>query len=139
VPFISKITDDLWQGGCTIGLILPTEVKHVVSLYAWEQYVVRHPLSSSLTVRMYDDLESGVGHEQVLAIARWVNLCRKTGVTLVHCQAGLNRSALISATALVLDGMSPPGAIELLRAKRSPAVLCNPSFVDQIMALDDPL
>lgn len=59
--------------------------------------------------------------EHVLAHAR-------QGPTLVHCQAGLNRSGLVAALALILDGMLPAAAIDLLRQHRSPAVLCNPAF-----------
>ena len=62
------------------------------------------------------------------AIATWVNTCRETAPTLVHCQAGLNRSSLVAARALVLGGRTPDEAITLIRRKRSPACLCNPAF-----------
>ena len=127
VPFISEIAPNLWTGGCRDGLILPDHIVHLVSLYPWERYKRAHDLGSSLTVRMYDDLK-GPDADQVLTIAAWVNVCRKTGPTLVHCQAGLNRSGLVAAAALMLNGMSADDAIGLLRAKRSPAVLCNSKF-----------
>ena len=126
VPYISQITDDLWTGGCTDGLVLPPEIAHVVSLYPWEAYTIKHELRSLLSVRMYDSEDQGF--EQVNAIAAWVNVCRRDGPTLVHCQAGLNRSGLVAARALTLDGMSGSEAISLLREKRSPAVLCNRAF-----------
>lgn len=127
-PFISQITDNLWQGGCERGLVLPEFIDHVVSLYPWEAYTINHKLESSLTVRMYDDL-AGPDREQVEALARWVNVCRKTGTVLVHCQAGLNRSGLIAAAALMLSaGCSADLAISMVRRARSDAVLCNPSF-----------
>lgn len=129
VPFVSAITGDLWTGGCQNGLVLPGEIRHVVSLYPWEGYTLRHELDSNLQVRLYDDL-AGPDRDHMEAIARWVNVCRATGVTLVHCQAGLNRSALVAGLALVLDGSTPDDAIALLREKRSPAVLCNPSFAE---------
>lgn len=131
VPFISNIAPNLWQGGCEDGLVLPREIKHVVSLYKWEQYTVEHELESSLTVTMYDSLD-GPDYDQVKALAQWVNICRQTGPVLVHCQAGLNRSSLVAATALVLDGLSPEGAIALLRNVRSKACLCNPVFFDWV-------
>lgn len=125
---ISQVTDNLWQGGCEDGLILPSNIKHVVSLYKWEHYKVKHELLSSLTVEMYDDLR-GPNRRQVKALAEWINVCRASGPTLVHCQAGLNRSGLLTAAALILgDGLTPDEAIDLLREQRSPAVLCNPSF-----------
>jgi protein-tyrosine phosphatase len=137
VPFVSKITDNLWQGGCENGLVLPSEVVHVVSLYPWEAYKVCHELQSHLSVRLYDDL-AGPDREQMMALARWINVCRKTGVTLVHCQAGLNRSGLLAGLALVLEGRSPIDAVALLRSTRSPAVLCNPVFEDWLLSFSEP-
>lgn len=134
VPFVSAITDDLWQGGCEDGMVLPRDVRHLISLYPWEQYTVEHELDSSLSVRLYDSVDQEF--DAVTDIARWVNRCRKTGVTLVHCQAGLNRSALVAATALILDGTDPGEAVALLRSKRSPAVLCNPAFVAWLISTD---
>lgn len=130
VPFISPIEPMLFQGGCKNGLVLPTEVRHLVSLYPWERYtIMRQNMSSELYVEMYDDL-AGPGLEQIIALGNWVNVCRESGVTLVHCQAGLNRSALICASALMLgDGLSADEAVSLLRERRSPAVLCNRKFV----------
>lgn len=127
VPFVSQITDDLWTGGCEDCLVLPANIAHVVSLYPWETYRVEHEIRSVLSVVMYDSADQGFA--QVNAIAAWVNVCRHSGPTLVHCQAGLNRSALVAARALMLrDGLSGAQAIALLREKRSPAVLCNRTF-----------
>ena len=50
------------------------------------------------------------------------------GATAHNCQAGLNRSGLVAGLALIRSGMTPAVAINLLRSKRSPAVLCNPTF-----------
>ena len=126
VPFISEITDNLWLGGCEDGLVLPEFIGHLVSLYPWEQYTVKHDLDSRLEVRLYDQTDQAM--DQVDAIASLVNTCRRSAPTLVHCQAGLNRSSLVAARALVLEGMSADEAITLIRDKRSPACLCNPAF-----------
>lgn len=128
VPFISEITPGFWQGGCEDGLILPKHIQHVVSLYKWEEYDVRHDLDSFRVVTMYDSTDQDL--VQAATIADYVNDCRADGVTLVHCQAGLNRSGLIAALALIRgpEQMTGQAAIELLREKRSPAVLCNPTF-----------
>lgn len=134
VPFISHVMDNLWQGGCQNGLALPEEIKHVVSLYKWERYAVSHELLSFTEVTAYDsdgaDSLGGMSERQVLNLAAKVNECRKEAPTLVHCQAGLNRSSLIAATALVLNGDVDTGAeaVNLLRKQRSPAVLSNQAF-----------
>ena len=112
VPYISHIEDNLWTGGCMDGLMLPEPIEHLVSLYPWEQYIVQHALKSVLSVRMYDSLD--VAAKQVDAVAHWVNACCADGPTLVHCQAGLNRSGLVAARALMLRGRTAQEAIDLL-------------------------
>lgn len=127
VSFMTQMDDNLWQGGCDRGLTLPNDIMHVVSLFPWMKYDVEHELDSYLEWRMYDT-EGVVDGPLVIRLAQWVNECRKTGPVLVHCQAGLNRSALVTATALVLEGWDPAEAIQMMREKRSDAVLCNRSF-----------
>ena len=126
VPYMSEIVPGLWQGGCATGLVMPHFVQHHISLYPWEEYVVEHDLESQLQVEMYDSVAQGM--DQVEVIAQWVDNCRQRGVVLVNCQAGLNRSSLVVARALMLEGMTADAAIGLLRARRSPACLCNPAF-----------
>lgn len=134
--FITQVADNLWMGGVEAGLVLPVFFTHVVSLYPWESYTLRHELASQTVLKMYDSVEQGFA--QVDALARWVNVLRETGPVLVHCQAGLNRSGLVVARALLLAGDAANGktAIELLRAARSPAVLCNPAFEKWIIDHD---
>ena len=127
VPFMSHIDGHLWTGGCVKGLILPRHIEHVVSLYPWEAYRIHHEVRSFTAVRMYDE-RGAVDAEQVISVAAWVLECLRTGPTLVHCQAGLNRSGMVAATALVIGGMTPADAVALLRERRSDAVLCNSSF-----------
>lgn len=133
VPYVTPITDNLWTGGCANGLVLPPEVDHVVSLYPWESYRSTKRLKSTMAVRLYDE-DDEPDPNLIRGLGEWVNACRRDGVTLVHCQAGLNRSALVAATALVLSGDVADGAaaILMLREARSPAVLCNPAFADWV-------
>lgn len=133
VPFMSQVADNLWVGGCKDGLVLPRNISHLLSLYPWEAYTTSRRLRTWHEVTMYDSL--GQAMVQVDRWARWVNARRRTGEVLVHCQAGLNRSNLIAARALMMEGMSADDAIVLLREKRSPASLCNPSFVDYLQSL----
>ena len=127
MPLITQIEPNFWQGGCRDRVSLGAHFKHVISLYPWERYKTEKPLDSFTEVRLFDSHDMP-DREQIIALAIWVNVCRRLGPTLVHCQAGLNRSGLIAGTALILSGMDPKAAIEKLRASRSPAVLCNSSY-----------
>lgn len=49
VPYISEIGHNLWQGGCTTGLRLPENIRHVVSLYPWERYTIKQNRNSVLS------------------------------------------------------------------------------------------
>lgn len=133
VPFISHVIGNLYQGGCTDGLVLPDRFRTVVSLYPWESYIV----GPDVTVHEVEMLDAPglVDHVRVQELARLVLKACQEGPTLVHCQAGLNRSGLIAGAALVLNGYEPGYAIDLLREKRSPAVLCNESFYEYLMGL----
>lgn len=127
VPFISEIAPNLWQGGCQDGLILPDFIDVVISLYPWEKYTLRREGIERFEIEMYDSLDQSF--EQVEKIAKMVNDYRYVGKkVLVHCQAGLNRSSLVAARALMLDGFDAEYAIHRLRERRSPACLCNPAF-----------
>lgn len=130
VAFISQIDENLWQGGCEDGLILPNFIKHVVSLYPWESYTINHDLESSMTIKMFDSVENPIDANLIYRVADWINHCRQSGPVLVHCQAGLNRSSLVAARALMLAGASADEAIRQIREARSPACLCNPLFED---------
>lgn len=132
VPFISEIVPGFYQGGCQDGLVLPSYIEHVISLYKWEHYVLHSGVKTFNEVTMYDSLD-GPDRENVIQLATLVNNCREQGPTLVHCQAGLNRSGLVAATALILEGRTPSEAVELLRSSRSSAVLCNPVFEEWVL------
>lgn len=131
VPLISHIEGNLWMGGCTDGVRLDDDFKHVVSLYPWEQYALG-PNTDLVEFRLYDGAE--VPDERLLGKAsRYTTRCLEDGKTLVHCQAGLNRSGLISALSLIERGWSPGHAIQLLRAQRHDLVLCNKAFEEYLL------
>ncbi len=133
-PLITKVDDTLWQGGCEDGVNLRGVFKHIISLYPWERFNPGAELDSFVEVRLFDG-PTVPDPRQLWALARYINFCRSKGRTLVHCQAGLNRSGLLTALALIDEGVFPPDAIATLRARRSPAVLCNRKFADWLMAL----
>jgi protein-tyrosine phosphatase len=53
---------------------------------------------------------------------------------LVHCRMGLNRSVLVTATALTYLGMSGEEAVRHLRERR-PGALFNEAFAGHVLAL----
>ena len=60
------------------------------------------------------------------AHARW-----KAGDrVLIRCQAGLNRSGLVTALVLIKEGNTPQAAIDLIRVKRDRDALCNADFAE---------
>jgi hypothetical protein len=48
---------------------------------------------------------------------------------LIRCQAGMNRSGLVTALVLVMAGLTPAQAITLIRHRRGPSCLFNEPFV----------
>jgi hypothetical protein len=56
---------------------------------------------------------------------------------LIRCQAGLNRSSLVTALVLMEDGMSARDAIDLIRAKRSKDCLFNEDFERWLLQFDE--
>jgi protein-tyrosine phosphatase len=135
VPFISQITENLWQGGCENGLVLPETIDYVISLYPWERYKANHELKGQLYVKMYDSIDQTTEEVEELAVRalEWM----QDGTLLVHCQAGLNRSSLLAARILMLgEGMTADEAIRTIRDNRSPACLCNPAFEKWLRSMD---
>lgn len=132
VPLISHVAGNLWQGGCMQGTKLDDDFVKVVSLYPWEQYALG-PNTERVEIKAYDSHE-GMDWDDLERAADEVVAGMEKGKTLVHCQAGLNRSGLVAGRALVKSGMSPEAAISLMRASRSPLVLCNQTFEQQLLS-----
>lgn len=133
-PLITPIYDYFWQGGCINGVNLQGYFKHIISLYPWERFNPGAELDSFVEVRLYDG-PVVPDEKQLTILAQHINFCRARGRTLVHCQAGLNRSGLLAGLALVLSGVAPVDAIAKLRQGRSPAVLCNKKFEQWLINL----
>lgn len=134
-PLISHIEENLYVGGCIDGVRLDDDWQTVVSLYRWERYALG-PGTERAEVEMYDAGEVP-DETQLHELADAVNSALdRGGKVLVHCQAGLNRSNLVTALALVKRGRTPADAIALLRERRS-LVLCNVAFERWLLALPE--
>lgn len=70
------------------------------------------------------DLDTVV-HAARFAHGRWLDGAH----VLIRCQAGMNRSGLVTALVLVLAGLAPAQAINQIRMRRGPSCLFNTDFV----------
>lgn len=142
LPLYSQILPKLYIGGTddrdvvhhpvrAESLLDCTEFESVVTLYAYA-----NPKGWQVSELRYGFPDSAIKPEdksRVLSLARWLHGEWKSGKnSLARCQAGLNRSSLVVAMLLLLEGYSADAAIELIRAMRSPDCLFNQSFVDFI-------
>lgn len=130
-PLISHIEGNLWTGGCINGVVLPDSFVRVFSLYPWERYVLGDN-TERVEVEMYDS-DSVPNREVLDGIVDQIVASLNEGPTLVHCQAGLNRSGLLSALVLMRLGRSAKDAIALLRERRHEVVLCNQTFENWLL------
>lgn len=132
VPLFSQVADNLWMGGCPRAAAPRFDT--IVDLYCGERYPIR-PTQIHVRCAMLDsrDLPSPSLLDAVVEI---IGVGVERGPTLVHCQAGLNRSGLLTALALIkLADMTPADAIAHLRESRRDAVLCNDVFERYLLSL----
>ena len=108
----------------------------VVTLYAWANPV--DWFVQELRYGFYDSgLEGNADYESLQEGAEFAHKAWKSGKrVLIRCQAGINRSSLTMGLALMLEGYSAADAIQLMRDKRSNAVLLNQDFVDYLILKD---
>jgi hypothetical protein len=108
----------------------------VVTLYAWAQ-----PVSWGVEELRYgfaDGDVNGVELDRLIRAAAWAwKRWRAGDRVLIRCQAGLNRSGLVTALVLVREGYSASDAIRLIRERRSPWALCNNSFQEWLIDCGD--
>ena len=108
----------------------------IVTLYAWAA-----PANWGVEERRLGFPDAQIIEEYLEPIhemATWAHSRWKSGKkVLIRCQAGLNRSGLLTALVLLREGHSPKQAIELIREKRSEWALCNSDYVTYIESLGE--
>ena len=104
----------------------------VLTLFAWAQ-----PFGWGVEELRYGFADAHPRHadmSRVVEAARWAYQRWSSGQqVLIRCQAGLNRSGLLTALVLMLAGWEAEEAIRLIRAKRSTVALFNDDFVDWLI------
>ena len=110
---------------------IPPDVKYVFSMIGPQPYSLAP--HQKVTSVHFEDEPKMPNEAMIHALADAVNLARLDGTVLVHCYAGLNRSALVLGLALVKSGMSPEKAIAWMRMRRGPDVLHNKTFHDWLL------
>lgn len=141
----TEMLPGLWQGGThdedtfaqfQTPLIGNKNFDVVYTLYAWANPV--DWFVKEVRFGFYDDYRVlSVDTSELYDLAKQAHKDWKSGKrVLIRCQAGLNRSGLITALVLIKDGYSPESAIELMREKRSEYVLMNPLFEKWIRETD---
>lgn len=137
----SEILPNLWMGGTDDDDTLSTprrlrdkafitvaDFDLVVTAYAWARPVDWEVEEIRFGYYDSDDIQD-LPIERVVEVARKAHAAWAAGDrVLIRCQAGLNRSGIITALVLMFAGYTAADAIALMRAKRAPGVLCNLAF-----------
>lgn len=132
VPLFTQIAENLWMGGCPKPEGAP-QFNTIICLYPWENYKV-YPGQIHTRVFMLDSHDAP-DSSLLSQLRSAVAAARMRGNVLIHCQAGLNRSGLLTALCLWEGDKRMADVIADLRAKRCDAVLCNKAFEAYLMAL----
>ncbi len=145
LSLVSEILPNLFMGGTDdydivqFGKNLPElherdEFDAVVTCYSYAQ-----PMSWYVHENRYGFADGQLSPEtfaKAQELASWLHSEWKAGrKCLSRCQAGLNRSGLVIALVLMMDGYSADEAISLIREKRDRNALFNPDFIGKLQAL----
>ena len=123
----TQIAETLWIGGWPEEGIAPEFPRYIVNLYPSGEYRLLS-YQASQGAKIYDSMTELPDPVLLNRLAELVNHWRASGVVLVHCQKGLNRSPLVAGLSLVRAGVPAAEAIALMREKRGEDVLFNPLF-----------
>jgi|SRR5882672_1244176 len=132
MPRYSQIERRLWVGGMP-PVSCPTQFDFIINLNPGMAYCI-HRHQVQVCHLMYD--ERILPAEKPLGvILGMVMQFLARGMVLIHCRDGLNRSPYVAALILIGKGLAPASAIELLRAKRHPAIFSNDMYEKHLLSL----
>ena len=137
-PLYSEVAPNLFMGGTDdlATIDQPQKLRNftgsnefdcVVTLYAWAA-----PANWGVEERRFGFPDADIIDEYlptIIELAQWAHSKWSAGKKVnIRCQAGLNRSGLVTALTLMISGMSADEAIDTLREKRSTDALCNGEY-----------
>ena len=137
-PLYSEVAPNLFMGGTDDNATIDQaqKLRHfegsnefdcVVTLYAWAA-----PANWGVEERRFGFPDANIIEEYIptiVELAQWAHSKWSAGKKVnIRCQAGLNRSGLVTALTLMISGMSAQEAIKTLREKRSDYALCNGDY-----------
>jgi hypothetical protein len=137
-PLYSEVAPNLFMGGTDDSATIDQaqKLRHfdgsnefdcVVTLYAWAA-----PANWGVEERRFGFPDANIIDEYlptIIELAQWAHAKWADGKRVnIRCQAGLNRSGLVTALTLMISGMTADQAIDTLREKRSSYALCNGEY-----------
>jgi hypothetical protein len=137
-PLYSEVAPNLFMGGTDDSATIDqaqvlrhfdgsNEFDCVVTLYAWAA-----PANWGVEERRFGFPDADIIQDYlptIIELAQWAHSKWASGKRAnIRCQAGLNRSGLVTALTLMISGMSADQAIDTLREKRSTYALCNGEY-----------
>ena len=109
------------------------EFDSVVTCYSWAQ-----PMSWYVHENRYGFADGPIDETtftKVKELASWLHSEWKSGKRcLSRCQRGANRSGLVLAVLLMIEGYSATDAVQLIRQQRGTQALFNSDFVERLIA-----
>ena len=148
-PLYSEVAPNLFMGGTDDSATIdkPQKLNYfegnnefdcVVTLYAWAA-----PANWGVEERRFGFPDANIIDEYIptiVELAQWAHSKWASGKRVnIRCQAGLNRSGLVTALTLMISGMSADEAIDTLREKRSSYALCNGEYEHWLLTQAAPL
>jgi hypothetical protein len=104
----------------------------IVTMYAWAR-----PADWKVQEYRYGVPDARISDMDLSRLRQAVNWgykqWKKGDRVLIRCQAGLNRSGLVTALILIKNGMSPEDAIRTIRKNRADIALFNEHYVNWLM------
>jgi protein tyrosine phosphatase len=143
-PIWSEVLPGLWQGGTDDEDVIAQLAKPLITTKNFDTvitlYADANPVDWFVKEFRYGVWDSDINKMDTAELFDLVRLAHadwKRGKrVLIRCQAGANRSGLISALVLIREGMKAQEAINLLRSKRADWVLFNKSFQKFLLEQD---